>query len=97
MLRRQVATLAAELVERDRMLHTIHSMKGRGAQARDGGGGEDDLALQVGPRGCGWARGSMAACLCAGWTACVDGMHACLLGSPHSAPGISRIRHVTSC
>ncbi|KAL4435162.1 hypothetical protein ABPG77_001844, partial [Micractinium sp. CCAP 211/92] len=47
LLRRQVATLAAELVERDRMLHTIHSMKGRGAPARDGGGGEDDLALQV--------------------------------------------------
>lgn len=48
LLRRQVATLAAELVERDRMLHTIHSMKGLGPAARGDAGGEDDVAMQVG-------------------------------------------------
>ena len=50
LLRRQVATLADELAERDRMLHTIHSMQlglaGRGGGGGDGGG-EDDVAMQV--------------------------------------------------
>lgn len=66
LLRRQVHVLAAELAERDRMLATIHSM--RGGYAGDGGGGGgfgggsggDDVAMQVGagalPRwaGAGW-------------------------------------------
>jgi hypothetical protein len=46
LLRRQVATLAEELSERDRMLHTIHSMQLRLSGAREGA--EDDVAMQVG-------------------------------------------------
>ncbi|PSC70283.1 Kinesin-related 11 [Micractinium conductrix] len=52
LLRRQVNVLAAELAERDRMLQTIHSMRGGGrgrGSVRTGGedGGEDDVAMQV--------------------------------------------------
>lgn len=56
LLRRQVNVLAAELAERDRMLQTIHSMRGGGrgrGSVRTGGedGGEDDVAMQVGGLG----------------------------------------------
>jgi hypothetical protein len=55
LLRRQVHVLVSELAERDRMLHTIHSMRmgggggGRGGSFGGGGGedGEDDVAMQV--------------------------------------------------
>jgi hypothetical protein len=52
LLRRQVHVLATELAERDRMLQTIHSMRGYGGgssgTSRGGGDGdEDDVAMQV--------------------------------------------------
>lgn len=53
MLNLQVHVLATELAERDRMLQTIHSMRGFGGDsggARGGGGdGEDDVAMQARP------------------------------------------------
>lgn len=58
LLHRQVATLAAELAERDRMLHTIQSMQLGGGGGAGGGGGDGDegVAMQVRPLGFGAAQ-----------------------------------------